>query len=99
MTLFDFIAKNLQTSQKHTLYKDKVVCLCLFRLEFTPIEQQVLLRLVFMSDPASPCKFKIKQSTSHQLQSTSLADGESIVLLEDMFNEQMTIGNRTVTNK
>jgi hypothetical protein len=48
MSLFEFI-ENLQTPQKHALYQDKPVCICIFRVAFTPVEQQILMRLAFMS--------------------------------------------------
>ena len=37
MSLFDFIAE-LKGEQKNNLYQDKTVCICLYRVEFTPIE-------------------------------------------------------------
>lgn len=64
MSLFDLIAQKLKPSQKIALYNDKTVCLCLYRVEFTPIEQQVLLRLAFMSDGTPEndiCTFKIRR--------------------------------------
>ena len=32
MNLFDYIADKLQPEQKRELYKEKAVCLCLFRV-------------------------------------------------------------------
>jgi hypothetical protein len=65
MSLFDFIAQKLKPSHKVALYEDKTVCLCLYRVEFTPIEQQVLLRLALMSNLGTSgeeiCTFKIRR--------------------------------------
>lgn len=38
----------LPKEKKDNLYEEKTVCICLFRVYFTPIEQQMLMRLAFM---------------------------------------------------
>jgi hypothetical protein len=39
MSLINFIKTELSPEDKQALIKDKNVCLCLFRVAFTPLEQ------------------------------------------------------------
>jgi len=39
MSLIDFISAELSPEDKQALINDKTVCLCLFRVAFTPLEQ------------------------------------------------------------
>lgn len=40
MNLFEYIAENLTVPQKQDLYKEKSVCLCLFRVAFNDLSMQ-----------------------------------------------------------
>ena len=47
MSLLEFISKDLMLEQKEELIKDKAVCLCIFRIQFTALEQQIIYRIIF----------------------------------------------------
>ncbi|CDW73476.1 tfiih and nucleotide excision repair factor 3 complexes subunit [Stylonychia lemnae] len=48
MNLFDYISSDLPSQQKTQLYQEKSVCLCLFRVIFDQVEQQLIYRIIFM---------------------------------------------------
>ena len=54
MSLFDFIAQEsvLTSAEKRELFSDKTVCLCMFQVALTPLEQQLFYKFLFL-DPAA----------------------------------------------
>ena len=48
MSLFDFIEKELSKEDRIDLFSDKTVCLCLFRVALSPLEQQLLYKFLFL---------------------------------------------------
>jgi len=63
------------------------------------LEQQVLLRLAFMADETTQCTFKVKDPTQQFFQqSNSLVRGPHLILLEEMFYDQVTVEGKAVTN-
>ena len=47
-SLFDFIKDELSAEDRAELFTDKTVCLCLFRVCLTPLEQQLLYKYLFL---------------------------------------------------
>ena len=60
-SIFEFAAQKFDSNLKQSLLRDRAICLCLYRGAFTPVEQQVLLRMAFMAtiseDAGSACVF------------------------------------------
>ena len=51
MSLFTLL-EGLSSEQKRQLYEDTSVCLCLYRVAFSEVEQQILMRLCLMDGVA-----------------------------------------------
>ena len=54
MSLFEFVATELSQAEKRELFADKTLCLCLFRVAFTALEQQLIYKLLFLNPETSP---------------------------------------------
>ena len=50
MSLFEFIAQELTSEDKQNLFADKTVCLCLFQIALTPLEQQLIYKFLFLDE-------------------------------------------------
>jgi|LakMenEpi03Aug12_release.lakeMendotaPanAssembly.Ray.scaffolds.fasta_scaffold844499_1 hypothetical protein len=61
MSLFDFIATELSSEEKKELFSDKTMCLCLFRVAFSPLKQQLLYKLLFLDPLDDSQAFKPKE--------------------------------------
>ena len=48
MSLFEFVAQELSTEDKRDLFSDKTVCLCLFQVGLTPLEQALFYKFLFL---------------------------------------------------
>lgn len=62
MSLFDFVAQQLSAQDKRDLFADKTVCLCLFQIALTPLEQQLIYKFLFLDKAAAR-----KGLTPHQV--------------------------------
>ena len=61
MSLFDFIAEALSSEDKRELFADKIVSLCFFQVSLTPLEQQLLYKLLFLDQQSAKKGFKPKE--------------------------------------